>query len=51
MIKPTTIRRTSFCLTKEMERQLNELKETLGENTSQVIMRAINLMYMMQKDK
>ncbi len=42
----TTTRRITFCLTKETERQLNELCDRLGESRSQVIVRTINNFYM-----
>jgi predicted DNA-binding protein len=41
----TTVKRTSMCLTKETNRQLQDLKMKLGENSSQVITRAIQLLH------
>lgn len=41
----TTIRRTSFCLTQETQRQLDELCANFGENPSQVITRALQLIH------
>lgn len=41
----TTLKRTSFCSTKEMHRQLELLCETFGENKSQVISRALQLLH------
>ena len=41
----TTVKRTSVCLTKETERQLNHLRHAFGENTSQVISRAIHIIH------
>lgn len=38
----TTVKRISFCLTKDLEKQLNELCELLSDNKSQVIKRCIN---------
>ena len=45
----TTLRRRSFCCTKESEEQLESLKYKLGESTSQIVKRAINMMYRMEK--
>lgn len=41
----TTQKRTTICLTRERERQLIWLSDLFGENTSQVIFRAIDLLY------
>jgi len=41
----TTVKRTSICLTQETFRQLQDLKERLGENSSQVITRALQVLY------
>lgn len=41
----TTVRRTSFCLTQETERQLDELCHRFGENPSQVMTRALQLIH------
>lgn len=41
----TTVKRTSFCSTKETQRQIDDLKERLGENTSQVVTRAIQMLH------
>jgi hypothetical protein len=41
----TTFRRTSFCLTQESQRQLDELCAKFGENPSQVITRALQLIH------
>jgi len=41
----TTIRRTSFCLTQETQRQLDELCANFGENPSQIITRALQLIH------
>ena len=47
----TMVRRTSICLTKETARQLDELKEKFGENTNQVIIRAISYIFMCETKK
>jgi predicted DNA-binding protein len=44
-MQKTTMKRTSFCLTKETNRQLEDLQDKLGENSSQVITRAIHLLH------
>ena len=41
----TTIRRTSFCLTQETQRQLDDLCVKFGENQSQIITRALQLIH------
>lgn len=41
----TTFRRTSFCLTFESQRQLDELCANFKENPSQVITRALQLIH------
>lgn len=41
----TTFRRTSFCLTHETQRQLDEICEKFTENPSQVITRALQLLH------
>jgi hypothetical protein len=48
---PTTIRRTSFCLTKEANKQLIYLSEEFEENKSQVINRAIQLLFNLYKQE
>lgn len=40
-----TLKRTSFCTTPETQRQLDELCTEFGENKSQVIIRAIQLLH------
>ena len=45
----TTVKRVSFCLTKESEKQLNELIARLGENRSQVISRCITAFHGIEK--
>jgi predicted DNA-binding protein len=48
----TTIKRISLCLTKETQRQLDELSCRLGENQSQIITRALQAFYFeMLKEK
>lgn len=47
----TTVKRISFCLTLEAERQLAELQTLSGENRSQVITRAVQLMYMLMQQR
>jgi hypothetical protein len=44
-MKSTTVKRTSFCFTKETQRQLEDLSERFGENPSQVITRALHLLH------
>lgn len=46
----TTVKRISISLTKEEQRQLMALCEWCGENKSQVIHRAICLLYQAEKD-
>jgi len=41
----TTVKRTSFCLTQETNRQLEDLSERFGENPSQVMTRALQLLH------
>lgn len=41
----TTVKRASIGLTKETLKQLDYLKKELGENTSQVVKRAIQELY------
>jgi len=41
----TTVKRTSLCLTQETDRQLVELCAKLGENKSQIITRALQMLY------
>ncbi len=41
----TTVRRTSFCITKETQRQLEDLCRVFGENNSQVITRALQMLH------
>lgn len=41
----TTVKRTSFCSTKETQRQIDELRTKFGENTSQVVTRAIQMLH------
>jgi metal-responsive CopG/Arc/MetJ family transcriptional regulator len=41
----TTVKRVSFCLTKETQRQLDEICKLFQENRSQVIIRAIQSLY------
>lgn len=40
-----TVQRTTICLSKEVQRQLNELIKIYGERTSRVLARAINELY------
>lgn len=47
----TVIKRTSICLTKESLRVLEELKEKFGENSSQVVIRALTILYSAHKNK
>ena len=42
----TTAKRLTLCLTRETDRQLNELCDRLGESRSQAIVRCINYFYM-----
>lgn len=41
----TTVKRTSFCLTQETQRQLEDLSARFGENPSQVMTRALQLLH------
>lgn len=41
----TIIHRFTTCLTKENQRQLDELCKVLGENKNQVMMRALQSLY------
>jgi hypothetical protein len=41
----TTIKRRSLCLTLEMQRQIDDLCERFGENPSQVMMRALQVLH------
>lgn len=45
MAKTTTVKRTSFCLTQETSRQLEDLSCRFGENTSQVMTRALQMLH------
>lgn len=45
----TTVQRRSFCLTKEAQSQLKYLVENMGENSNQVFIRAIMLLYTVKK--
>ena len=47
----TIIHRFTLCLTKENQRQLDELCKKLGENKNQVMMRALQLLYDKYEDK
>jgi hypothetical protein len=41
----TTVKRTSFCMTQETQRQLEDLSSRFGENPSQVMTRALQLLH------
>jgi hypothetical protein len=41
----TIINRFTLCLTKENQRQLDELCEAFGENKNQVLMRALQILH------
>jgi hypothetical protein len=41
----TTVKRTSLCLTQETQRQLSDLSNIFGENPSQVMTRALQLLH------
>lgn len=41
----TTVKRRSLCLTKETIRQLDDLVDRFGENPSQVMVRALQLLH------
>lgn len=45
MSMTTTVKRTSFCFTKETQRQLEDLCARFGENPSQVITRSLQLLH------
>lgn len=47
----TIIHRFTACLTKENQRQLDELCAALGENKNQVMMRALQLLYQKYETK
>jgi len=42
---PTTLKRRSICCTKETEKQLDYLKDKLGETHSNIVKRSINMLY------
>lgn len=44
-MKTTTVKRTTISLTKQVNRHLEDLKENLGENSSQVISRALTMLH------
>jgi len=41
----TTVKRISFCLSLEIDKQLQELSQKFGESMSQTIARAIDRLY------
>lgn len=45
----TTVQRIHFCVTKETQRQLNQLCNERGENRAQIIKQAIDFFYQLRQ--